>query len=116
MLDLLKAAGRVANLSVDCHRKAFVGSICVSDNGKIFSSRNGSSSPFCSEKTPSTHAERRSCKRGGRGATVYVARVLRNGELAMARPCPRCLAYLTSMRVKRIYYSINEKEYGVIDP
>lgn len=41
-----------------------------------------------------------------RGATIFIARILRNGEQAMSKPCPRCLEAIKKAGIKRIYYTI----------
>lgn len=61
------------------------------------------------------HAEARLAKKLDRGAIVYVVRINRKGKLVMARPCANCLMILKSKKVKKIYYSISENEYGVIE-
>ena len=113
MLQLLRLAGKAANPNTDHYRTAFVGAVCVRLDGVLVSSRNGSTSSN-SEKIPSAHAEARIVNRSGYGAIIYVARVRRDGSLAMAKPCSRCEASMRSMRVKKVYYTINETEYGVI--
>lgn len=42
------------------------------------------------------------------GATVYVARINRAGELRMARPCDSCLSVLTAAGARKIVYSTDE--------
>ena len=67
----------------------------------------------------STHAEmdavlKARSKTDLRGSKIYVARVRRNGELGMARPCSICQTVLHSYGVKRAYYTISDNEYGVM--
>lgn len=50
------------------------------------------------------------------GSIVYVARVTRGGRVGMAKPCKRCRAYLTDVRVKRAVYTIDENTFGVWKP
>lgn len=51
-----------------------------------------------------------------RDGIVYVARVARiDGKLAMARPCMDCMTLLRMRKVRTVYYTISETEYGVID-
>lgn len=42
-----------------------------------------------------------------RGATVYVARVNKRGELRLARPCENCWEELKSKGVSTVIYSTN---------
>lgn len=39
------------------------------------------------------------------GATLYVYRETSNNELAMARPCPRCMSIIKKCGIKKIKYS-----------
>jgi hypothetical protein len=41
-----------------------------------------------------------------RGATVYIVRIDKQGNLAMARPCESCMLELVKHRIKRIIYSV----------
>lgn len=50
------------------------------------------------------------------GSTVYVARVRRdNGKMAMSRPCRDCERVLRSRGVRKVFYTIGPKEYGVME-
>lgn len=101
MLHLLRVAAEVADLSADRYRKAFIGAVSVRKDGTLVYSRNGSSPA----KMPSVHAESRVLRKSGYGATVYVARVLRNGEFAIAKPCGHCRAILRAHKVEMVYYT-----------
>lgn len=41
---------------------------------------------------------------------VYVARVLRNGSPAFAKPCETCMGALTFFKVRRIYWTPNPEK------
>lgn len=41
------------------------------------------------------------------GKTIYVARALRDGSLALAKPCSSCLKLIKAVGLKSIYYSTN---------
>lgn len=116
MLQLLQMASDVANRSTDICRKAFVGAVAIRRDGVMVSSRNGSTNSNCSAKTPSIHAEARVLRKSGHGAIVYVARVCRDGSLALAKPCVRCQALLRSHGVKAVYYSVSNEEWEVYTP
>lgn len=66
-------------------------------------------------KVQVAHAEYRLARKLDYGSVVYVARTLKNGQVALARPCSRCLKALSLRNVSRIYYTISDVEYGVID-
>lgn len=42
------------------------------------------------------------------GSIVYVARILKNGKLAMSKPCEHCEALLRRSGVKAAWYSTND--------
>lgn len=65
-------------------------------------------------RLPNTHAEIRLCRKLDYHATVFVARVSRNGEWAMAKPCDRCLDRLRRRRVRVVYFTTKAGEYGMI--
>lgn len=95
-------------------RKAIVGAISFGKSGSFHHSYNGGGGD--GNRTPCGHAEARLCLKIKKGAPeVYVARTLRNGDLELARPCPTCYAALKNKKVQRVFYSINENKYGVID-
>jgi len=116
MLQLLKVAGEVANLSADRMRKSFMGAVAVRRDGVLVYSRNGSTTPFMPTKTPSIHAEQRLLRKTGDGATIYVARLKRDGSFGMAKPCPRCMAGLKARRVEMVYYTISATEWEACKP
>lgn len=51
---------------------------------------------------------------GLRGETVYVARLLRNGKTAMAKPCPLCMAALARCHVKRVVWTMEDGKLGEV--
>lgn len=61
----------------------------------------------------SEHAEASAIRKASRtmGATIYIARVSNQGDLRMSRPCPRCMSALKDAGIKKIVYTINQKEY-----
>jgi tRNA(Arg) A34 adenosine deaminase TadA len=65
---------------------------------------------------PSAHAEVRVLKKAGKGAILYVARVWRNGDWALSRPCATCRAMIKNRNVKIVYYTIGPSEWGVWIP
>lgn len=46
------------------------------------------------------------------GATVYVARIGREGKYKISKPCPMCHAALKHVGVKKVVYTINNKVAG----
>lgn len=63
---------------------------------------------------PKHHAEGRVVRKLDVGAVVYVARVRKNGDVAMSRPCPACQALLRSRGVRAVHYTISPERWGTI--
>lgn len=47
-------------------------------------------------------------------ATVYVVRIDAKDDFKLSRPCSMCQAVLKHVGVKKVIYSINNEEYGVL--
>ena len=97
-------------VSGDTIRKYRLGAVGVRKDGAIVTSRNLSTRV----PEPNAHAERRLVKKLDSGATVFVVRVLSDGSLTLARPCPNCQKAMRGRGVKKCFYSITNNEYGVI--
>jgi tRNA(Arg) A34 adenosine deaminase TadA len=48
------------------------------------------------------------------GLDLYVLRIGRGKPVGLAKPCNICMKWIESAGIARVYYSINEREYGVI--
>jgi tRNA(Arg) A34 adenosine deaminase TadA len=109
--NFFEMAGKLAVAKED-ERAFLLGAVAVrKDGAMVFASNSVSQEP-----NRRAHAEHRISHKIDQGSTVYVARIrLLNGEFAMARPCWDCHKILKSKRVKRVYYTISNNEYGVID-
>ncbi|NDB84787.1 MAG: hypothetical protein EB127_19080 [Alphaproteobacteria bacterium] len=125
MLDMLDLAAEYAGLGNNENdtRSFYLGAVgCRTDN-RIVHAKNLSvidrsiDQSRAYRKSIQAHAEYRLTRKLGFGATVYVARVARGTkEFAMARPCELCQAVLRSYRVEKVYYSINENQFGIWFP
>ena len=47
------------------------------------------------------------------GATIYVVRIGKKGEFRMSKPCPMCEAAMRHVGIKKVIYTINDKEVGI---
>lgn len=108
--EFLYEAIIAAKRGSDTKRRAIVGAVARRRDGKLVQSRNGS---VCSPHAPA-HAEARLMRKAGNGSIVAVARVLKNGEPAMAKPCPRCMAILRSKGVVCVTYTTGPDSYEMI--
>ena len=110
IIERLSAAAEYA-ISRDDGRIFYVGAVGVRNDGATTVSRNCATDGPC----PEAHAESRLVRKLDMHATVYVARMRRDGNWGMARPCPSCLRLMMTREVKRVYYTINNGEYGTIN-
>ena len=111
-MDLLKVAAKIARGQGDIKRNYLLAAVVKRNDGALVVSPNA----LTKEPEPNAHAEARALRKADSGSTLYVARVLRDGGWALARPCKRCQALIRSMRVRKVYYTIGPGEYGVWDP
>lgn len=109
ILELLKHAAIYAKKRED-RRTFFVGAIAIRKDGVMVKARNEATH----EPMPACHAEARVCKKIDVGSTVFVARAMANGCLALAKPCKRCQAILRSHKVNKVHYSVSDTEYGTL--
>jgi len=102
----VELAIRAAKPSCD-RRGFFVGAVAVRKDGAVVSTRN---SPT---RIPShsAHAEVRLMRKAGMGSIVFVARVLRDGRWALAKPCLKCQSLLKNKKVKKVYFTVKDGEY-----
>ncbi len=90
-----------------------MGCVIVRSDGAVVSSRNASTMEKRSANG-SSHAEARCVRKADVGSVAYVARLFKDGRLAMARPCNACFTKLKSRGVSKIHYTISDTEYGTI--
>lgn len=112
---LLRLAARVAISPNSDHRNHKLGAIGVRRDGIIVSARNGAQkvNNFY-QHTPQLHAEVRCLRKMDMGGEMFIARVLSDGSLALARPCPSCQVFLRGKKIKKVIYSISDLEYGTL--
>jgi tRNA(Arg) A34 adenosine deaminase TadA len=91
-------------------RKYRLGAVGVRSDGVIVTANNLS----CRRPTPYAHAEARLVRKLDFGSTVFVVRIQRNGTTVNARPCRDCEIAMRLRGVETCYYTISEKEWGVL--
>ena len=47
-------------------------------------------------------------------STLYVVRVYKNGEFALAKPCDGCFRAIVDYDIGKVVFSISEGKYGII--
>ncbi len=118
---LLQAAEASKSGDPEDKREACIGAVGVRSDGTVVSARNEAvfDTDACDTDRawsfPPAHAENRLAKKLDIGSVVYVARLKKDGTMAMARPCIFCERVLKSRRVKKVYYTVNNSTYGVWD-
>jgi deoxycytidylate deaminase len=68
----------------------------------------------CREVQAEAHAEARLVRKLNHGSDIYVARVLRDGTVATARPCPKCQKAMRNRGINRVFYTISDSEWGCL--
>lgn len=94
-------------------RAFYLGAIGVRADGALVISTNHASHTLCA----SGHAEARLARKLDFGASeVYVVRLRKlDDEFGMARPCLDCQRVLRAKGVKKCYFSISPREFGMMD-
>ena len=91
-------------------RSFLIGAIAIRNDNVIVRSSNGPSKEPCAN----AHAEARLSKKIDNNSIIYVARVLKNGNWALAKPCPGCINFLKRRKVKRIYFTTGPNSWDTI--
>lgn len=122
MLNMLLKAAEIAlpNDNNDA-RNFWLGCVGIRQDGAIVCSKNGSVKFSTSienyQLMPSSHAEGRVLRKLGKCGIVFVSRVAKkDGSLTLARPCPMCQVRLRAFQVQKVFYTINQTQYGVWFP
>jgi len=110
-MKYLELASRIAKGGSE-DRNYLIGCVGVRADGAIVVAPNS----WTKEPEPRAHAEAKVIQKSDRGTVLYVARIHRDGKLAMAKPCVKCQALIKNKKIKRVYYSISNEEFGVWDP
>ena len=48
------------------------------------------------------------------GSSMYIYRILKNGQPANSKPCKMCQHFLADVGVKKAHYSLGEGKFGTI--
>jgi tRNA(Arg) A34 adenosine deaminase TadA len=112
ILAFFEVAARTATSKMD-RRSFLLGAIGIRNDGVMVRSLNSPTE----NKNRKAHAECKLCRKLDYGAeAVYVARVrFDNFQFGMARPCSSCRKILKTKKVKKVFYTISQSSYGVID-
>ena len=51
-----------------------------------------------------------------KGTKLFVARISKTGKnICISRPCPMCINVMKNYGITKAYYTINNREYGIIN-
>ncbi len=92
-------------------RDFLLGACCVRKDGRVVVAQNIRNA----DKNHKCHAETRVSRMSDKGSVVYVVRLTKDGKLANSKPCVGCQNSMRARGVKKCFYSISEKEYGVME-
>jgi tRNA(Arg) A34 adenosine deaminase TadA len=109
-MKYLNLAARIAAGATWQEKHFLLGAVAIRQDGAIVVASNLRTQ----DRLHSAHAEYRVLKKAGTNATLYVARIDRQGQWAMAKPCIKCQSLIKNKKVKCIYYTISPNEYGVM--
>ncbi len=111
-MKMLDDAAKLAAETKHNEKHFLLGCIAERQDGVLVKSTNAE------VRTPeaSGHAEARSLRKAGFGATLWVARVLRDGSWAMAKPCKNCKALIKNKGVKKVYYTTGPNSWESWNP
>ena len=118
-MDLLLLAAKIAEPQSNDLRRFWVGAIGKRKDGKAVFSKNGAVHTTAYDMKryqyiPISHAECRVIRKMDCGGVLYVARVAREDRsLKMSRPCSMCQNKIKSRGIKKVFYTINNTQYGV---
>lgn len=87
-----------------------LGAVGLRRDGVLVAAFNGAAGA----KTPAVHAEARLCRKLGRHGVVFVARRASSGY-RLAKPCARCESLLRRCGARKVYFTISDCEYGVLN-
>ena len=122
--EMLQMAGKVALPRRHNDMRTFwLGAVAVRRDGAIVKSPNGPVNNLERYRTSkhykkciAAHAEARVLRKAGRGAVIFVARVQReSGRFTIAKPCDNCQTMLRSYGVKKVYYTVDNDSYDVME-
>ncbi len=97
--------------SKNAKRRYLLGAVGIRQDGVVV----GASNLCCTAKCPEAHAEYRTAKMLTPNSVMFVVRLNRRGQRMFAKPCESCRRYLRNKGVIKIYYTINNDEYSVMN-
>jgi cytidine deaminase len=83
----------------------------IRSDGATVTSVNG----WNTDVEPKHHAEGRLIRKLDSGSTIFVARIKKDGTVAMAKPCPACQILLRARRVHEVHFTIDEASWGTLN-
>ena len=114
---MFEIAKKIAQARSD-ERDFLLGAVAIRHDGIIVGSSNGSVVMDMTDRRgyfAKCHAEYRLCRKLDKNSTVFVVRVNNtDGLYRNAKPCRTCENIMRTRGVSKVYYTINNNTYGVI--
>lgn len=108
----LETAIEIARASLGRTGKGFtLAAVGIRSDGATVLSVNG----WNTDVEPKHHAEGRVSRKLDVGSTLYVARIKKNGTVAMSKPCPACQVLLRARGVTWVHFTIDEESWGTLN-
>lgn len=104
-----------ARAALDSEYKFRMAAMVVKSGRVLSTSTNyNKRSPSTPPNRWSTHAEIRAMRSASdtKDATLYVARLSKNGSYATARPCAWCMEHILTAKISRVVYTINNNNHS----
>lgn len=118
-MNYLDLATRIAKADLEKinkfqYRKNYVfGAVCIRYDGTIAVSNN----ILTKIPNPNAHAEKRVLYKSGFDAkALYIVRITKHGNWAIAKPCNHCEQLIFNKRVRKVIYSVEPGVYQVWKP
>lgn len=99
-IKLLTIAAAISRVKQD-KRTFRLGAVAIREDDVLVYSCNG----YSNLPSPRSHCEARLVRKLDKGATVFLARTLFNGDWANSLPCKNCCRALRRAKVKKVYYT-----------
>lgn len=111
-MKYLKLAAKIAKDNQKEDKRFDLGCVGIRKDGVVVSGTNVTT-PY--NRSPSQHAESRVIRKCGRGAVLFIARILKDGSWAQSKPCHNCFTLIKNMGIKKIYYTTGPKAYECLE-
>lgn len=109
-MKYLELATKIAMADINDRSKHFIfGAVCLRQDGALVTATNIRTQM----PEPAAHSEARCLRKAGHGSIMYLCRLDRRGQWALAKPCPACATLIRNRMVRKVFYTVSPKVYAV---